>query len=214
VSRTAGEELAFTSATALATAIRTGALSPVEVMGATLARIEARNPGLRPQAVVGTRSAGGATGRVRRVTPFVHEGGAHAQRRHAALGLTVLMGPDPCDPFCARDVIDPLEALGRDIAGMRIAYSPDLDVFPVDPRIAEVVASAVRAFDEAGAHVEEVSLGLRRDQRELSDAFWRLILPATTAAVSGLRRRASISAVTVAETAPRGARVGSTSPTA
>ena len=45
MSRTAGEELAFTSATALATAIRTGALSPVEVMDATLARIEARNFG-------------------------------------------------------------------------------------------------------------------------------------------------------------------------
>ena len=60
---------------------------------------------------------------------------------------------------------------------MRIAYSPDLDVFPVDPRIATVVGDAVEAFEEAGADVEEVELGITRDQRELSDLWCRLIIP-------------------------------------
>ena len=46
---------------------------------------------------------------------------------------------------------------------MRIAYSPDLDVYPVDPRIAKVVGEAVEAFKEAGAHVEEVEVGIKRD---------------------------------------------------
>ena len=51
---------------------------------------------------------------------------------------------------------------------MRIAYSPNLDVHPVDPRVAATVAAAVRRFEEAGAHVEEVRLGIEHDQRELS----------------------------------------------
>jgi len=48
----------------------------------------------------------------------------------------------------------------RSISGWRIAYSPDFDVFPVDRRVAEVVASAVRAFEQAGAKVEQVRLGI------------------------------------------------------
>ena len=61
--------------------------------------------------------------------------------------------------------------------GMRIGYSADFDVFPVDPRIAAVVEAAVRAFEEAGAHVEPVKLGIKRTQRELSDAWSRLMMP-------------------------------------
>jgi len=60
---------------------------------------------------------------------------------------------------------------------MKIAYSPNLDVFPVDPKIAETVAKAVGAFAEAGAHVEEVKVGIRTPQRELSDAWSRLMMP-------------------------------------
>ena len=65
----------------------------------------------------------------------------------------------------------------RDIKGWKIGYSADFDVFPVDPRIAAVVADAVRAFEDAGAHVEPVKLGIRHTQRELSDAWSRLMMP-------------------------------------
>ena len=56
---------------------------------------------------------------------------------------------------------------------MRIAYSPDLDVFPVEPAVAAVVDEAVDAFADAGAVVEEVKLGIKRSQRELSDLWCR-----------------------------------------
>jgi amidase/aspartyl-tRNA(Asn)/glutamyl-tRNA(Gln) amidotransferase subunit A len=119
--------------------------------------------------------------------PFLHEGLITRTVADAALGMTALAGPDPRDPFSARDEVDWLGALRRDVAGMRIAYSPDLDVFPVDRRVAGVVERAVRAFEEAGAHVEQVRLGLRRDQRELSDVWCRLVMPITAAAVAGLQ---------------------------
>jgi amidase/aspartyl-tRNA(Asn)/glutamyl-tRNA(Gln) amidotransferase subunit A len=100
--------------------------------------------------------------------------------------MTALAGYDPRDPFGVREDIDFLAAVDRGVEGMRIAYSPDLDVFPVDRRVATVVADAVRAFEEAGASVEEVRLGIARDQRELSDVWCRLIMPINIATIEGL----------------------------
>jgi amidase len=51
-----------------------------------------------------------------------------------------------------------------------------------------VVADAVRAFEEAGAHVEEVKLGIERDQRELSDLWCRLIIPINIATFEYFKR--------------------------
>ena len=89
--------------------------------------------------------------------PFVFEGPITRTVEDAALAMSVLAGYDPRDPLQSRRegrLSSPRRR--RPIKGMRIAYSPDFDVFPVDPRIAAVVAKAVRAFEEAGAHVEEV----------------------------------------------------------
>ena len=119
--------------------------------------------------------------------PFLNEGVITRSVADATLGLSVLAGPDPRDPFSTRDEVDWIGALGRDVAGMRIAYSPDLDVFPVDRRIARTVEKAVRAFEEAGAHVEPVRLGLRHDQRELSDVWIRLVLPQTATVIADLQ---------------------------
>jgi amidase/aspartyl-tRNA(Asn)/glutamyl-tRNA(Gln) amidotransferase subunit A len=120
-------------------------------------------------------------------SPFLFEGVLTRTVADAALGMTALAGYDPRDPYSLRDEVDFLGALDRDIAGLRVAYSPDLDVYPVDRRVATVVAEAVRAFADAGAHVEEVKLGITRDQRELSDVWTRLIMPINVATVEGLR---------------------------
>jgi amidase len=118
--------------------------------------------------------------------PFLFEGLVTRTVADAALGMTALAGHDPRDPFSARDEVDFLGALERDVTRMRIAYSPDLDVFPVDRRVAAVVADAARAFEAAGAHVEEVNVGITRDQRELSDLWCRLIMPINIATIEGL----------------------------
>ncbi len=53
--------------------------------------------------------------------------------------LNALSGYDARDPYSLDEDVDFLPATRRSIRGMRIAYSPDLDVFPIDPRIAGVV---------------------------------------------------------------------------
>jgi amidase/aspartyl-tRNA(Asn)/glutamyl-tRNA(Gln) amidotransferase subunit A len=109
--------------------------------------------------------------------PFLFEGALTRTVEDAALFLDTVAGYDPRDPFALDEAPGFASAVRRSIRSMRIAYSPDFDVFPVDRRVAEVVRSAAQAFEEAGAHVEEVKLGIERDQRELSDLWCRLIIP-------------------------------------
>ncbi len=110
-------------------------------------------------------------------TPFLFEGPITRTVEDAALALTALAGYDARDPFSLDEQVDFTLATRGSIHGWKIAYSPNFDVFPVDHRVAEAVAKAVRAFEEAGAVVEEVSVGIKRPQRELSDLWCRLITP-------------------------------------
>ncbi len=122
-------------------------------------------------------------------SPFLFEGPITRTVEDAALALTVLAGYDPRDAFSLTEPApDFTAATRRSIRGLRIAYSPNLDVFPVDGRVAEVVGRAVRAFEEAGAHVEEVKLGITRPQRELSDVWSRLYMLLNLQALEGYKR--------------------------
>src|SRR5581483_11003513 len=83
--------------------------------------------------------------------------------------------------------IDFVAATRRSINGWKIAYSPNLDVFPVDARVSDVVRNAVQAFEQAGAHVEEIKIGINRPQKELSDLWCRLIMPLNLQTLEGFR---------------------------
>ncbi|GLK77710.1 amidase [Methylopila jiangsuensis] len=79
----------------------------------------------------------------------------------AALLLHAIARPDPRDwralPKAPDDWLDGLDA---GVAGLKIGFSPDLGYAEVDPEVAEIVARAAQAFEELGAHVEPVDLGL------------------------------------------------------
>jgi amidase/aspartyl-tRNA(Asn)/glutamyl-tRNA(Gln) amidotransferase subunit A len=109
-------------------------------------------------------------------TPFIHSGPLTRTVEDAALMLSVMAGPHPRDPFSLPDDgMDYLAATRRGITGLRVAYSADLDVFPVDERVAAIVRDAAGAFESAGARVEEVRLGLQQPQHELSSLWLRQI---------------------------------------
>ncbi len=108
--------------------------------------------------------------------PFVFEGPITRTVEDAALALTALAGYDRRDPFSLDHHVDYLAATRRSIRGWKIAYSPNLDVFPVDAEVAAVVAKAVRAFAEVGAEVEEVKVGIKRPQQELSALWCRICM--------------------------------------
>jgi Asp-tRNA(Asn)/Glu-tRNA(Gln) amidotransferase A subunit family amidase len=82
--------------------------------------------------------------------------------RDAALLMSVWSGPDDRDPMSLPATGDDFAAALRgDVAGARIAYSPDLGL-PVAPAVRDVVGSAVATLDDLGAKVEQVSLDAGR----------------------------------------------------
>jgi amidase len=121
------------------------------------------------------------------LNPFLFEGALTRTVDDAALALDVLAGYDDRDPFALDDPTTFAGATRRSISGWRIAYSPDFGVYPVDRGVAAVVARAVKAFEDAGATVEEVDLTFDYDQRELSDLWCRLIAPLNIEGLDGLK---------------------------
>jgi aspartyl-tRNA(Asn)/glutamyl-tRNA(Gln) amidotransferase subunit A len=76
----------------------------------------------------------------------------------AALLLTVLAGPDRRDPVAlAPDGRDYRIGLEDGVAGLRIAYSPDLGLVEVEPEIAASVEEAARILERLGARVSAIS---------------------------------------------------------
>src|SRR5258706_7125079 len=104
-----------------------------------------------------------------------------------ALALAALSGHDRRGPLSFAFHADTIAAVRRSVRGMRIAYSPDMGGFPVDPAVAAVVDEAVQALAGAGAHVEPVEIRLPCDQRELSDLWSRLLTPLNLDTLDGLK---------------------------
>ena len=129
---------------------------------------------MRPDAFAGTN-------------PFVAEGPLTRTVTDAALVLQTLSGYDSRDPYSLPDTPDLLEGLDGGVRGKRVAYSSDFGVYAVDPRVAEIVAGAVRAFEDAGAIVEHVDIDIPFSQRELSDLWSRLISPLNVGTIEGFK---------------------------
>jgi aspartyl-tRNA(Asn)/glutamyl-tRNA(Gln) amidotransferase subunit A len=89
-----------------------------------------------------------------------HYGPMSRTVRDTAALLQAVAGPDPRDPHClpASDE-DYLASCDGGVAGLRIAYSPDLGYAQVNPEVATIVANAARRFEALGAHVVEASPG-------------------------------------------------------
>lgn len=90
----------------------------------------------------------------------------------AALMMDVVTGPDPRDwsamPSPTRSFLDQLD---QGIAGVRIAFSPNLGFASNDPEVDLAVRAAVAVLIDAGAHVEEIDPGFT-DPIESFQVLW------------------------------------------
>lgn len=87
--------------------------------------------------------------------------------------LDVMVGPHPKDPFSLpADGTSYLDAVNQPIDDLRIAYSPDLGIYPIDPAVRDVIDEAVPVFERAGATVDRVDPDLGCRQDELLNAYY------------------------------------------
>ncbi|HCP01788.1 MAG TPA: amidase, partial [Rhodospirillaceae bacterium] len=129
-----------------------------------------------PCSLTGLAGIKGSFGRVpvwpTTATPtLAHVGPMARNVRDAALLFSVIAGYDARDPFgIAGDAPDVLAACDQSVAGMRIAWSPTLGYARPDPEVVEIVGAAVRKFEDAGAHVEQVDDVFVEDPADLWSA--------------------------------------------
>jgi amidase/aspartyl-tRNA(Asn)/glutamyl-tRNA(Gln) amidotransferase subunit A len=121
------------------------------------------------------------------LNPFIFEGALTRTVEDAALILSTVVGYHPDDPFSVESSEDFIAAPKRSIRGMRIGYSRDFGIYPVEEIIRTHIDRAVRAFEDAGAAVDEVDIAINHSQRDLSDAWCRMIIPNSLLALEALR---------------------------
>ncbi|MEW5978666.1 MAG: amidase [Acidobacteriota bacterium] len=74
----------------------------------------------------------------------------------AALLLSAMAGPDPRDPLSITENPDRfLRPLARDFKGVRLAWSRNLGIFPVEKPVIEVIEKALPVFKDLGCEIEE-----------------------------------------------------------
>jgi aspartyl-tRNA(Asn)/glutamyl-tRNA(Gln) amidotransferase subunit A len=89
----------------------------------------------------------------------------------SAMLLQVMAGSDTRDASALRETPpDFVAALGRDIKGLRIAWSRDYGYAAVDPEVVEVTSRAAQVFEELGCSVTDSDLVLDSP----FDTFWTL----------------------------------------
>ncbi|MHB1420436.1 MAG: amidase [Bacillota bacterium] len=88
-------------------------------------------------------------------TPFLHHGTLTRTVADAALLLSVVSGPDRRDPYSLPSTGENyLEAIKKDIKGLRIAFSPNLGYFEIDAQVSSAVEDTVKILAELGCTVE------------------------------------------------------------
>lgn len=119
--------------------------------------------------------------------PFLHDGPIARTVDDVVLAVSAMSRTHDADPLSGPPLNVLEEALRRPLGGLRVAWSEDLDVFPVEAEVRRVCGEAVRALRDAGAIVEPVRLGLAVSQQDMSDLWCRAMMPLTVQTLDSLK---------------------------
>ncbi len=77
-----------------------------------------------------------------------------------ALMLTAISGPDPRSPLSYGDPATFAAQLSGELAGLRVAWCPDLGGLPIESEVLQVLDGARAELETFGCHVDDVDLDL------------------------------------------------------
>jgi aspartyl-tRNA(Asn)/glutamyl-tRNA(Gln) amidotransferase subunit A len=79
--------------------------------------------------------------------------------RDSALIMNAIAGADPQDSTCLNEPVpDYIEALGRDLKGIRLGLPKEYMIEGIDPQVKAAIAAAIEQLQSLGAEMVEVSL--------------------------------------------------------
>ena len=108
--------------------------------------------------------------------PYCFNGAITRTVEDSAIALNYMAQYNPRDPLSLpRQPIDFREEMKKGIKGAKIAFTPDFDVFAVEPEIAEIVEKAALKFQDAGASVEKVHFNFKHTAEEMGHLWCRSI---------------------------------------
>lgn len=108
--------------------------------------------------------------------PYCFNGGITRTVEDSAVLLNYMARYDPRDPLSIeRPKTDFTREMKRPVKGMKIGFTPDFGVFPVDGEVAKTVLEAAKRLEQAGAMVEPVEIRLGRSAYELAEMWCRSI---------------------------------------
>jgi amidase/aspartyl-tRNA(Asn)/glutamyl-tRNA(Gln) amidotransferase subunit A len=106
-------------------------------------------------------------------SPFLDVGPIARTVQDAATMLSVLVGPDPADPFSVPTPdVDLRSAPESPIDGLRLGYLPTIGSLPIADPVSAAIETAIEALETAGATVKRVELNHDIEHGELS-GLWR-----------------------------------------
>lgn len=104
--------------------------------------------------------------------PYVFLGPMARTVEDAALMLDIMAGPHPADPFSLPTPTESYRSATREsVAGLSVAYSPDLGICTVSDDVLAVLEEALNAFTTVGAEVTELDSVLDQSWDEFHDAI-------------------------------------------
>ena len=106
---------------------------------------------------------------------FCHQGPMARSVGDTALMFGVMAGPHPLDIATQRDVPH-ISRQPESIRGMKIAWSPDLGIYRVEPEVRRNTEAALDVLRDLGAIVEEVDLGWQAEWLEHGLDYLKLLM--------------------------------------
>ncbi|MBQ7444334.1 MAG: amidase [Clostridia bacterium] len=113
--------------------------------------------------------------------PYCFNGGITKTVEDTAALLNLMARYDPRDPHSVpRAPKDYVRLMKEPVSGMKIGFTPDFGIWPVDSEIADIVEKAALAFEALGAKVSRISPVIPYDVNTLAD-LWCLSISIDTA---------------------------------
>ena len=108
--------------------------------------------------------------------PFCFNGAITKTVTDGAVMMNYMAHYDPKDPFSLpHPKSNFTELMKKPVKDWRIAFTPDFDIFTVDPEIERIVTEAAYKFEQAGVHVDRVHFGFKHTADEFADLWCRSI---------------------------------------